>query len=310
MARGNFLLGYATGSVGDVTFSRINGQQTARARNRNPKNPKTKSQQSQRALFTGAVKFFTAGNQALFKFAYEDKRERESDYNAFMRHNAKTAPMLTKGMAANGVAVPAHYLISQGSLTEVYVVIDDLIDTSLDLRFPSYPNASVGYANTVGGLSQYLINDVGGWDEGDILTIYAVQWETPAETVQGLREGLLATNIGSQTWVTRQIVLSASSNVSLSTLGLGLDAQQDDVVVLSANDSRFMSPTAETNICLGAALIHSRNTASGLKVSTQRMVLSSANDDLYAALTSDAYKSAVLLDWGYNADAILQGNLN
>ena len=41
MAKGNMLMGYSRGSVGDVTFARIKGQQIARARNRNPKNPKT-----------------------------------------------------------------------------------------------------------------------------------------------------------------------------------------------------------------------------------------------------------------------------
>lgn len=50
MAKGNMLLGMARGSVGDLTFARSNGQQVARARNRNPKNPRTMAQAIQRMV--------------------------------------------------------------------------------------------------------------------------------------------------------------------------------------------------------------------------------------------------------------------
>lgn len=51
MAKGNMLLGYARGSVGDITFSRNQGRQVVKARNRQPKNPKSEAQRVQRAIF-------------------------------------------------------------------------------------------------------------------------------------------------------------------------------------------------------------------------------------------------------------------
>lgn len=41
MAKGNLFLGFGRGKVGDVVFSRQNGEQVTRARNRSPRNPRT-----------------------------------------------------------------------------------------------------------------------------------------------------------------------------------------------------------------------------------------------------------------------------
>ena len=50
MSKGNLFLGFGRGKVGDVVFSRQNGEQVTRARNRSPKNPKTALQLAQRVV--------------------------------------------------------------------------------------------------------------------------------------------------------------------------------------------------------------------------------------------------------------------
>lgn len=50
MSKGNLFLGMARGKVGDVVFSRVGGEQVARARNRSPKNPQTPLQLLQRVI--------------------------------------------------------------------------------------------------------------------------------------------------------------------------------------------------------------------------------------------------------------------
>lgn len=50
MSKGNLLLGQARGRVGDVVFTRIDGEQVARSRNRAPKNPQTPIQLLQRSI--------------------------------------------------------------------------------------------------------------------------------------------------------------------------------------------------------------------------------------------------------------------
>ena len=111
------MLGYSRGSVGDVTFSRLKGQQIAKARNRNPNNPKTKTQMMQRSLFVSATKFYQQARAKFFKFAFEDKKLHESDFNAFMRHNVKNGTNMTKeAVQAYNYPALGMWALSKGSL--------------------------------------------------------------------------------------------------------------------------------------------------------------------------------------------------
>ena len=61
MSKGNLLLGYGRGALGDLVLSHYAGEQIARARNRKPKNPKTTLQMIQRVILktcSQAYKFF------------------------------------------------------------------------------------------------------------------------------------------------------------------------------------------------------------------------------------------------------------
>lgn len=60
MASGNLLLGYGRRSIGDVTFYRSGGQQRSRARNRNPRNPRSEKQSIQRMVLATASKMAAA----------------------------------------------------------------------------------------------------------------------------------------------------------------------------------------------------------------------------------------------------------
>ena len=60
MASGNLILGYGRKSIGDITLYRSGGMQRARARNRNPKNPRSASQAVQRMVLATAAKMASA----------------------------------------------------------------------------------------------------------------------------------------------------------------------------------------------------------------------------------------------------------
>lgn len=124
MSKGNMLMGYARGAVGDLVFSRVKGNQVTKARNRQPSNPKTSKQVYQRAKFINAVRFYQRGVQNLFKFAYEDKTAQESDFNAFMRHNTSLAIPVGKNASEDSI-YPAisNWITSFGSLNGPQAVI-------------------------------------------------------------------------------------------------------------------------------------------------------------------------------------------
>lgn len=59
MAKDNLFLGTARGSVGDVVFSRLDGQQVARVRNRAPRNPQSPAQMVQRIIMSTVGKAYS-----------------------------------------------------------------------------------------------------------------------------------------------------------------------------------------------------------------------------------------------------------
>lgn len=59
MAKDNLFLGTARGSVGDIVFSRLGGQQVARVRNRAPRNPQSPAQMVQRIIMSTVGKAYS-----------------------------------------------------------------------------------------------------------------------------------------------------------------------------------------------------------------------------------------------------------
>ncbi len=88
MAKGNMLQGMARGKVGDVVFSRLNGEQISRVRNRHPKNPRSNGQLYQRAIMATVMRAYSAG-MLIFDHAFEGKATGAENQRRFMALNAK-----------------------------------------------------------------------------------------------------------------------------------------------------------------------------------------------------------------------------
>lgn len=297
MAKGNMLLGYSRGSVGDVTFAKVKGQQVAKARNRNPHNPRTAKQSVQRGRFAAAVKFFTRGNQNFYHYAFENKRQVESDYNAFMRENVNRAPAISREAFANSdYPVFAPFIMAKGTLPTLDGAFSGAV-FSVNMGV----DAPETMPTTVGALSALLIAG-GAFAAGDILTLVTI-----SSSYVGTYPSAVADGSGKPQWSITQLILDASSTDTLaSTLGMTASAVEGELV-LSAPSS-----AATYN---AAVLVHTRNTDSGLKASTQELVLSSATETAYDGAYANAYISAVVASWQANGtvdaqpEAILQGSI-
>lgn len=302
MAKGNMLLGMSRGSVGDVTFYRSGGSQRARARNRKPANPMTVRQQTQRAKFANAVKFHKQVTSNFFRFAYEDKKVNESDYNAFMRHNVGNSGFI--GAKASKIASwPALGLweVTSGSLPDIEVT------TSVEGNLFLANLGVTGNITTIGALSSALIALGDTWREGDILTVLLYR-ATAAASLPTVDTETVHTASSSYL----QIILNSSDTTTLGSLigtlgGLEYIMTVDEVdgFGVSGNDSAWA--TAWTDDLLQCAVIHSRNSAGGLLVSTQSMVANKPQLITDALSEEGTYYNAVLADWDAAAEAVLQG---
>lgn len=119
------LLGFASGSVGDLTFYRRNAQQITRARSRVVKNPKTLAQQMQRAIMRTAVGAYGV-IKSICDHSFEGVAYGADSYAKFLKLNLE---MLRSVAAAGGentksflpsgfnglVAMP--WVLSKGSIS-------------------------------------------------------------------------------------------------------------------------------------------------------------------------------------------------
>lgn len=130
MAKGNLFQGMGRGKVGDVVFSRLNGEQISRVRNRHPKNPRSNSQLYQRAIMATVMQAYSAG-KAIFDHSFEGYAVGAQCQRRFLSLNAKmlrqlvatdiNTPIPTMSQKARvvapGVSIPVAdpFAISRGS---------------------------------------------------------------------------------------------------------------------------------------------------------------------------------------------------
>lgn len=305
MAKGNIILGYLRGSIGDITFFRANGQQLSRARNRAPANPRTVGQMDQRAKMACAVKFFSQVGANFFKYAFEGKKDKESYFNAFVKTNIYTGGYIGK-QASRNFDFPAlgNWQISAGSLPEITAPFpQDIYGVEFDVGTTSGTPIS-----TINGLSSALIeSDSSRWKEGDILTClcYCVTNRANLPTV--------LTDQGNRAYTALwQIRLSTSNTDTLPSFGFPLlgvtfnSYLDEDGLIFEGTSGSVYSKNL---FCFG--LVHSRRTPNGLKVSSSTIVAPQSPDLLsYVSMPSGDYYNAVIADWQASEEAILQGGLS
>lgn len=135
MAKGNMFQGQARGSVGDVTFYRMDGKQISRVRNRYPHNPKSNAQLYQRAIIATAMRAYSAGKE-IFDHSFEGKKVGMGNMREFLRLNSAAIRQALKydvdveptghlsaivNAPKTNTPVPNQYIVSAGSLQNNFI---------------------------------------------------------------------------------------------------------------------------------------------------------------------------------------------
>lgn len=170
MSKGNLFLGQARGSVGDVTFTHIDGQQVARARNRSPRNPRVPSQMLQRIVLNSASKAYSL-MQAIVDHSFEGVNGRARNQQRFMMLNTallrgRLADVIADPTEANALASEAlsysfkgdfnpqlnNYVLSEGTLPAQVVESVDSSPFNFRLRCVSNLAEVFSYADVIEAL--------------------------------------------------------------------------------------------------------------------------------------------------------------
>ena len=312
MSKGSNFWGTARGKLGNMVISSVKGQQVERKYQPQVANPKTFAQMRQRAVFSSAVKFFKHSRQNLFKFAFEDKMQKESDYNAFMRHNTKCFTPINK-VACDNPTLPAlgftlNLQLSMGSLPsadDATTFFSDINDKGLCLNVGKIPkDPAQAEKTTWGQVSQAIITKFGLAD-GDILTSVVVNTHMTLEQftktlISGENADLPSTPA---TWTIEQKQLNTIST--------------EDVTAQVPEDTKFLfmdgfSDEVGTTLkyLYFGSVIFSRNVKGrSLVVSTSTFSCSNASYESKLISEGSAEEKNVLLTWGANQEAILKGAL-
>lgn len=288
MAKGNPFWGKQKGKLGETVLAVVKGQQVQRAYNAEPLNPRSNKQTAQRIVFSSAVKLFKSAIAQQFKFAFEDKRQQESDYNAFMRHNAKNGMIITRDQFVNkNFPSVGEFLLSVGSLEEVKTRnpqgADDaefVYDKTYDTEATSLQEVATRLKNTFSLL------------DGDIITLVYIKSGA---------ENLNTKPANAPSW-----------NVVQIKVGDSTDARTVASVRSSVNvydHEEYLSIEMSGSKAEGCAIIISRPTPSGLQVSTSRIWFNETALDILTASQDPAYIKQAKNSWGMGTSAVLEGSL-
>lgn len=179
MAKDNLFLGQARGSIGDVTFYRMGGQQVSRARNRHPRNPQSILQLVQRIVAMTASRAYSL-MIPIVDHSFQYKSVGTGNQSEFMRQNVaalrdKLADIIANPTqeavdisTAHNFSYPSEslppineYIVSAGSLP------------SVDLRVPAVGEAWRIWVRFASGVTQPTYQDICdglGLQAGDQLT--------------------------------------------------------------------------------------------------------------------------------------------
>lgn len=299
MAKGNLFQGMGRGKVGDVVFSRLNGEQISRVRNRHPKNPRSNSQLYQRAIMATVMQAYSAG-KAIFDHSFEGYAVGAQNQRRFLSLNAKmlrqlvatdiNTPIATnsqKGRVVGpGVSVPVAnpFIISRGSYQMKFFTTIDQGEDGWGFKTPSPNNGET--------VAQYAERN--GLIAGDIYTFVLFAEKTDIAYQSSLFDDALASqNYCSFGWV-RLIVKENLSSITSTAHSLGdLFTVQSSGGDFAFTDATLVPITTGSTIIMENLIVN--NAADYTKTGAIGLIRSRLDQDL----RSD---SELLMNYGSTAE--------
>ena len=178
MSKGNMLLGHARGKVGDIVFSRVNGQQVTRARAAVVKNPQTEKQMIQRIILNTVIQAYSRMAE-ICDHSFEGIAVGQASMSKFMRENM-----------ANLRTTVSNYVAEHGSFEGLYA----FTPKGLNMFTPN------PWVIATGQLPQVQLASISPIDGAEITITSAEVIPTYAEIITslGLQRGDQLTFIGQE----------------------------------------------------------------------------------------------------------------
>lgn len=276
----------ASQRLGGMVLYTRSGETIARELAPAVSNPRTRVQMEQRVKLGNVVAMYRA-NRSWMAGSFEDKAEKESDYNAFVKANISNNKVaLTKQHIAAGAGVVAPYQITSGSIPAV-----DNIGTQTGIYSNIYTgNLILTSTTTVQQFTSAILANNNGIVEGMQLSLVV--------NFQRRNESLAVPYIVARAY---EVILSLSDTTPLSEYfpeGI-LEVREDSGRPLAYDGSLFGD---------GAAAFILSHTISGkTKVSSQTLVMY-GNQSIYSIYTSAIAVTSAIQSYGTTDTRFLDSN--
>lgn len=277
------------GKVGAYSMYVRKGEQVVRQRknssNYGEEASRSLPQQKRRVLWSNLVNFYKASAFWMPK-AFENIGQNQTVYNRFMQLNIDRFNVaLTKEEAAQGYTIVDALKVSDGSLLPLRFVTTSGEDAQ-DERLQLLLGPGISTSSTLGELSQAIIAENYGWENGDNLAIILFEQVYFVGSFPQVQPHYY------------EITLDTASSVAVSSLPI-FAAEMLEI------SGQFMQvPNADRAAISyhGLVAIHTRK-SSGLKVSSQSIkMVNTTYVDQYS--TQEALNRAIL-SYGLDEDVLL-----
>lgn len=273
--------------LGGVVLYQMNGQTLARELAPKVANPRTTAQMRQRVKLSNLVAFYKA-NKVWMRNAFEDKAQRESDYNAFVAANiGNTLVALSKSEVASGAAVAAPYQITRGSILSIeHTLQGSTIKTNLNLG-----NFQIAAGTTIGQLSTAILNNNLTLSEGMQLSLIV----NVQQAGQASQQPYIVVRV-------YEFLLNRTSTEPLTNYF------PDSVTTVAAGTNNYALALDTTSYAEGGATFILSHSVGGVtRVSSQRLQLF-GSQSVYNSHTTAAAMTAAIESYGVGSDVFLDTN--
>lgn len=300
-------MGQARGKLGNIVLARVNGQETQRSYNQNPRNPRTSQQMAQRAKLASVSEMYIRGTRNFFKYAFENKKQTNSEYNAFCSQNIGRVPANSREALKAGAPAIGNYIMTFGSLRTITINAES---DGFAIPLAKPVSAAAFELWTVADLSAAFMASYACL-EGDIITYLDIHSACrPYTSLQECTQNAALTTIeGTTAWDIKQFRIDLADSTPVINLGIFAPTSTNDKLMLSTfygYDEKMVE---------GITVVCSRPSGSGVRVSTSSIMCNPATQKAVEIGMSKYWQIAVAYLWKQekgaevNAENILQGSL-
>ena len=239
--------GKRKGSVGNETYAINRGENIVKSKIIQVNDAKTPEQVEQRSKLQNAVKAYQDMTSSFLKKCFEDKKQRQSTYNAFVSHNAKMAqPFFKKYSDDKNIIGIGKFQVSYGSLQNLPIAktADITVGEKKYKYFAIELNNEIADEANVGTVSDVLIKKY-GIKSGSILNGISIYNTGVSYNAEDDNNPITLADVYSVKKAKNNFIINASSEETLAQKGFK---------IVKTNDMKYLvllEENSATNVAEG-----------------------------------------------------------